>query len=425
MRVDLGLILGIVLEYVFFVFFTNMSFSPKKSFLISDFFALIGYAIQFIVCPLGYLWLNVMLFFMTNALVIYFCFDVTIRSTIINALLLSAISALGEMIVVFFMDIGYDPQSARSISEKESVMITIIGNFMYFIGINLMLAFGKRRNNDQVKPHLYLLSIPLITLICLFIIMKLNIHSVWLSVISLLMVIINIIIFVFEKKISYDNYVINVFKAESERNKADAEMYKIYKEKYEQTKIMQHDFKEQINSLQRLITKKDPETLNHIRSLQETYRDIEFVEYTDNNTLNILLAEKSEECKRKHINIEIYSSYPSFGFMSEPDTISLFSNLLNNAIESCEKSKEKNIYINFYTSNTNYSIVKIENSADIEPYVKDNIIYTQKEDKDMHGIGHISIRNTVKKYKGNIAWRYDPHRNRLGVVVAINALNTE
>ena len=76
----------------------------------------------------------------------------------------------------------------------------------------------------------------------------------------------------------------------------------------------------------------------------------------------------------------------------------LLGNLLDNAIEACEKTKESFIDLKIkYVKNTIF--ISISNSKNSE---KVNIESTSKEDKENHGYGIYNIRNIVRQYGGFI-----------------------
>ena len=89
------------------------------------------------------------------------------------------------------------------------------------------------------------------------------------------------------------------------------------------------------------------------------------------------------------------------------DTVSIFSNLLNNAIENSKVSTEKKIYLNIYTQNNNFIVIRIENSSDKEPRVIDGHLKTHKDNEELHGIGMNSIRKALTNYNAALRWKYD------------------
>ncbi len=207
---------------------------------------------------------------------------------------------------------------------------------------------------------------------------------------------------------------------EKARVDAELESYKLMYEKYENTRILRHDLKEQISALKSLIAEDNHEAIKYADKLGRLGRELDFVEFTDNKTLNILLDRKLSECHEKGIELYIKSNGVSISFLGELDTVSIFSNLINNAMESCVMSEEKNIFIDFTTLNDAFTVIKVENNCDMPPRTEDSILITGKENAELHGIGMKSIESSVKNYNGSMSWSYDSERRFFTVVVMFN-----
>ena len=82
----------------------------------------------------------------------------------------------------------------------------------------------------------------------------------------------------------------------------------------------------------------------------------------------------------------------------------IISNLLNNAIEACEKIQDDKRIIEFETAGYNSQIfISVCNSYDMESIINQKQKFiTTKEDKLNHGIGLENVRRTVKKYDGDM-----------------------
>jgi sensor histidine kinase regulating citrate/malate metabolism len=108
--------------------------------------------------------------------------------------------------------------------------------------------------------------------------------------------------------------------------------------------------------------------------------------------------------------------------MRDIDIVSVFSNLLNNAIESCEHSENKIIYVNLYKMNNNFAIIKIENSCD-KPPIKENGFYkTSKISKGEHGIGLKSVVKALKQYDGDLRMEYNSEEKVFTALVMMSLI---
>ena len=205
-----------------------------------------------------------------------------------------------------------------------------------------------------------------------------------------------------------------------ERAQLDKELesYKLMYKKYEKTRMLRHDLKEQLATLKSLIGKNDAEAMQFADRLGKLGHELDFVEYTDNKVLNILLDRKVSECHDKGIELYVKSNGVSMKFINELDTVAIFSNLINNAMESCVQSREKNIFIDFSTLNNSFVVVKVENNCDVPPRSENNLPVTSKADAQLHGIGMKSIKAAVEEYNGDMTWKYD--KNFFTVVLLFN-----
>ena len=86
------------------------------------------------------------------------------------------------------------------------------------------------------------------------------------------------------------------------------------------------------------------------------------------------------------------------------DLCSLWGNLIDNAIETTIKvsdTEKKRILISIKRKNA-FLFLEIENTYEDEPITENGDFITWKTNKANHGIGLISIKNLIDKYKGAI-----------------------
>ena len=80
---------------------------------------------------------------------------------------------------------------------------------------------------------------------------------------------------------------------------------------------------------------------NYLNELSEDILDYNYQIWTGNRMLDMILNEKSKEAKDKkidmQINTEVFTTLP----FTDREIISLFGNLLDNAIEACERITDK------------------------------------------------------------------------------------
>lgn len=407
MRIDVGLVLGIVLEYIFFIYYADTLFYRKRNKYVC--YTIIGafYLLHLIICIFGIVSINLSVFTIINVLCFILCYHVNYKEAIFQAAILLIISTASEWMVVFIPHLGIKPDETLLMSAEQSLVLTLVSRTLYLIGILCVNKLFYKKAETYGTPSLILVTVPIITVIILFFMLKINIASNILSGICILLILINSIFLLINRKMISRDLEIAELKEETIKENLILDEYLLLKEKYEKINILHHDFKEHMNALTSLIDNDNNKAKEYIKSIYNEEVNAQLVEYTDNNMLNILLAKKKEECKIKGIQFDIDPIQAHMTFFNDIDVISLFSNLINNAIEGCAASAEKKIYLNIHTTNENFIVIKLENTADTKPLVIDGKLCTHKDNKSLHGIGMNSIRRSLKKYDGSLKWTYN------------------
>ena len=104
-------------------------------------------------------------------------------------------------------------------------------------------------------------------------------------------------------------------------------------------------------------------------------------------------------CEAEEKQIEIYTNFScSLENIGIPDIflIEIIGNLIDNAIEACEKQTSKYIEVDI-NEVKKMILIKIVNSYNGE---KIDTSVTSKKEKTMHGIGIKNVKKIVAKYKG-------------------------
>ncbi len=106
------------------------------------------------------------------------------------------------------------------------------------------------------------------------------------------------------------------------------------------------------------------------------------------------------------------------------DIAVIFFNAFHNAMESCQKLKEKEpkskTFIRLSSVRKDKLLIfKIENSFDgtLKRKGKAGLPETDKADKKVHGIGLANIKNTAEKYQGTMDYKTDGRVFVLSVMI--------
>ncbi|MFR6161631.1 MAG: ATP-binding protein [Mediterraneibacter gnavus] len=136
--------------------------------------------------------------------------------------------------------------------------------------------------------------------------------------------------------------------------------------------------------------------------IQDSIQIYEAMVKTGNDVLDTILTEKSLACKANNIVVSCVADGEGLEFLHPVDLYTIFGNAMDNAIECVKhfKEKEKRQIDVLIHRQHQFLIVQIMNPVERELEFEDNLPVTTKHDKDYHGYGLRSIKNTVKKYNG-------------------------
>lgn len=224
--------------------------------------------------------------------------------------------------------------------------------------------------------------------------------------ISIILILSNLSIILVIRKIIKNSILL----AEYEVMKRNVNMqYKYYMNlKENQSKIRQlhHDMKNHIICIKKL-NENGYDTKQYIETIESKIINKYNLFETGNVLLDIILNDKKEICEDKNIDFKCSINFSKCNFIEPQDICSIFSNILDNSIEACEKINENKRYISLEGKLIEkFFILKAENNKANKINVKNKKLRTDKDDSFLHGLGIKSIETTVKKYNGDIVIDY-------------------
>lgn len=124
---------------------------------------------------------------------------------------------------------------------------------------------------------------------------------------------------------------------------------------------------------------------------------------TGNETLDVLLAERSIVCKGRGIQLDYIADGAKLDFLKPGEVYSLFGNALDNAIEAVTPLEPDRRYIGLQVrAERGMLLIRMENCAAEPLRFVDGLPQTTKGDARWHGFGVKSIRRIVQQHGGNL-----------------------
>lgn len=171
---------------------------------------------------------------------------------------------------------------------------------------------------------------------------------------------------------------------------------------YQSVRSIRHDLKQHFQvALTMLHSGKINEAVDYMEKYNDTVLDgISNKVFCDNDVVNYIINSKSKICSDRHIKIYIYiaNEIPEF---SDLDLCVLLGNALDNAIEgvSCDGNNE--IYLEFRNVD-NFFMISVKNTIINSVLEYNPNLISTKNEKELHGLGILSMKEVVQKYNGSI-----------------------
>lgn len=184
--------------------------------------------------------------------------------------------------------------------------------------------------------------------------------------------------------------------------------YNLILKRIEETKIARHDLRQHINLIQAYIDSGDKEALkNYLEAYKKTLPKDTSKTYCKNYAVDVLVRYYAEQARLNDINFYASLDLPTELCISEPDVCVIFGNLIENALEACQRNKsdEKFIRICGKIIGGDYLSITIDNSCDRKPVQEKEQYRSSKRNET--GTGLISVKNIAEKYNGITEFKYE------------------
>lgn len=192
------------------------------------------------------------------------------------------------------------------------------------------------------------------------------------------------------------------------------------KKQYEEISRVRHDMKQTHSVVMSLLMEaKADEAIEYMKKAARKISEFDVVIDVGNDFVNAILNAKLSEAKRNGITV-LCSADKNAAGIDEVDLCNLLGNLLDNAIEACEKcgDRQRVIEIKLRTHENKY-LLEVENTAEENALESNKQLSTTKHDTSRHGYGVKSIKSIAEKYNGMVNFSEVGDRFRSTVVLSI------
>ena len=418
-----------LLEFMFqgycqYTYFSSF-FKSKRNTNITIWLFLCASSAEYFLYMLFYNYVINLIFVVLFSMVIcILCYESHISVFLLHSCITTCMLALCELVTVPFINLVMNDNYLESHAEISELLISTLSKLVMFT-ICWLVKQVAEKEIQQTKSVL-LFIVPLLSIVLIYGIyylsganINIDKYHIVLFISFIVLMVINVVVFkVHENNVRSANENAKL-KLSEQKQILDYENYKLLQENYENSRILIHDIKHHLNVINSMAENEDLKQYLKSLQLQEYLNNPQ--KLTGNKIIDVIIHQKSEICRNKGINFTFSPNNIKFEFADETDICCILSNLLDNAIESAEKSSEKLLNIEFFShADRNMFFIEIENSCDNEPNMKNGHLLTAKKDKSKHGIGLYSVEKTVKKYNGELYFNYSEDTKKFRISVMLH-----
>lgn len=343
-----------------------------------------------------------LIFFIGSTFLIALCYHGKVLKKILISLIIFMCGFISELLFAIIIEL-----SGFNMFEKEHYgsVLLLVGCKIIFWIISLILQKFKGIKLNTKLPKVFVIAVIIIlgsSFIIEMIIMNQNTFESSTVILSLFLVLATTLITIY----LYDSYS-KIFqeRAQAELVKREQGYYQkqseLLQKNHEELRQFRHDIQNRIITMQEMIQNQDYEqVLNYTEQITQRIQHVTAYSETNHIAVDSIINYKLTLAEQKGIQVKSKVQIPEELVFNEDDIVVILGNLLDNAIEACEKL-DTNKYIHLLVDyNTGTLTIQTKNNFDSVIHSSNGQIVTRKDDSIAHGIGLKSIKNIVDRYNG-------------------------
>ncbi|MBD5129325.1 MAG: GHKL domain-containing protein [Ruminococcaceae bacterium] len=174
---------------------------------------------------------------------------------------------------------------------------------------------------------------------------------------------------------------------------------------YRQMRAWRHDYRNHIQNMKNRLGEDQGELERYLDELAEDLTQADTSLKTGNVMADAVLNSKLSVAERKGIELNVKAQIPGGMTMTDVELCSLLGNLIDNAIEACEKLPSGQRFLRVYIDKFKGQFyLSVQNSSPSVRFDK-GTFHTTKEGS--HGFGLFRIDRIAKKYGGYVNRQYE------------------
>ncbi len=401
-----------------YIFFENLytrktapDYGKYRVYVMFPLTTIIGYAVSFLKTPV----LNLAVFAVTTLAIALVCYKIRFGAAVFMTAMLVSFMLLSELCMIFLGSAVFD---LMYFGYTDNIFVLIaqagLSKLIYFLfAYSVSRILAKRGQFLKTEKYVFPLAFLPVTTVLVILFVSLFVadgsgkYAYLVSISTVLLILANIIVFIVYYYVQRTNSENTFLQLEQQKNNARLEYYELLMSQREDRNILIHDIKHHLLNIEALsLDGNNDAVASYIGRIKEEFGLSEAVCYSGNRILDVIINRYRMICRQQEIEFSAEAVNIPADFMNEVDLTALLDNVLQNAVESAVKSEKKYVSFSAFRVNDNFMKMLICNACDSAPELdKEGNLRSRKKGKN-HGWGTKSVARVIKKYDGDVNYRY-------------------
>ena len=324
-------------------------------------------------------------------------YEGSIRKKITTTVLIYTINMVSDILASFLF---FDYKVGQTTPQLFSIVTVLLIQISELIAARLLDNKAKQEYTRGIK---YLLIIPVLSIIMLFMLISFNLNNRFLLVCERMgILLINIVVFYLYNMLMEVHHQLR----EKEMMELKVKVYSGQLETITQTqkkiRRLRHDMVHHIMQLYSMASlNKNAEMLEYLDKMEQAMinpkehvssgnKDIDGI-------LNFMLEKAVSILKKVDVQVKIPEDLHTCSF----ELAVILGNIIDNAIEAARQTEDKWLSLQI-TADKGILFIRVSNSYCGCIKTSGDKLLTSKEDKENHGLGLDSVKDMIKKYNGDM-----------------------
>lgn len=313
----------------------------------------------------------------------------------------------------------------NAITESSLIVQSHILNFLFqAVFARIMSILIKGKNKDNGKWHeitFYMILVLFETVIFAYVSYMIQDYTRGTFIILMMagFIILDIYMMYILHKVSNSRKTEHEIELMHQQEQMQMQMYLELQKKYDLSCSVTHDVNRHIRSLEKLIEHNSTEKAEqYLKDLHKSINRLNPMVQNQNTMLTIILNTAAEKAKTENIKLDMDIEDFSISFMRDIDITTVFSNILDNAIEACCEMSIENRKIHITLRNKlDLIILRLTNSC---VYNTNHEISVHSSKVGHSGIGLLNVKNVVEQYDGVMEIIRKDNQFQIAITIPIN-----